>query len=559
MHHGRPVNAGMEYEGCLGYVAGAIDSPEPTHLATRIPLTQDLFTNTSTLRKAATATLQRLFSAHHAAGTIIIFDTAGLLDQCVVHFVMWMLCERDRPAIAFLGRPSSGIPSGIPIGVARRTLEEHPAAAFIVCETQAEAMAHTVALSRPAIFLQESFCARLDESGASPTAEFRAYDARTGTNLGTMHEGQDISVYSDPTLLFYCSAYAHSCSFFVNKANIGLEYTQPFCISGRTRGRLNSFDFPAGEFDVMVCLFDANGRVLTTAQIMLTNSASVGADGARTASNPLMLTNIANKTFKDINIIEQEGAVSVYRARNIVFENVVIRGCGADAFFLSECDGITIRRCIFENVRAGVVAENCKNVRVVECAVRNINGDVPRGQFVHFSRVHGGECAVVDNVIINENGRSATEDLIKLTSCHGEFDAPIRVERNYISGGGPSNSSGGIMLGDQGGSNQIARHNTLMNPGQYGVCCVGGKDICIEGNTIMARQQTMTRAGIFVWEVSHLHSVRNVRVVNNVVSFINRSGRPAGWYCKSGDVITLNNEWLAQYREIATPSWGIKN
>jgi hypothetical protein len=114
-------------------------------------------------------------------------------------------------------------------------------------------------------------------------------------------------------------------------------------------------------------------------------------------------------------------------------------------------------------------------------------------------------------------------------SSEGTVGSPIIIEKNVISGGGPSTSGGGIMLGDAGGAYLVARGNVLEDPGQYGIGVAGGHDIEITGNVVVARRQPFTNVGISVWRQSpgQCHSIK---VSDNQVNWISKSGRPNPWW-----------------------------
>src|SRR4029078_11830812 len=120
----------------------------------------------------------------------------------------------------------------------------------------------------------------------------------------------------------------------------------------------------------------------------------------------------------------------------------------------------------------------------VRCnTITNVKGPVPRGQFVQFDKVSGNGNSVSCNVGRNEPGRSNPEDGISLYQSYGEAGSPIVVRDKLLVGGGPSRSGAGIMLGDYGGSYQIAERNILVDPGQYGIAVSSGSHMSIIDNS----------------------------------------------------------------------------
>ena len=80
----------------------------------------------------------------------------------------------------------------------------------------------------------------------------------------------------------------------------------------------------------------------------------------------------------------------------------------------------------------------------------------------------------------NKGKGGDTEDVVSLYQS-----SKVIVEDNHFEGTNwTSHSSSGIALGDGGGSNNIARRNTLVNIGQVGVYIAGGTNNQILNNTI---------------------------------------------------------------------------
>src|SRR5262249_4717665 len=98
-----------------------------------------------------------------------------------------------------------------------------------------------------------------------------------------------------------------------------------------------------------------------------------------------------------------------------------------------------------------------------------------------------------------------------------------------IVGGGPSRSGGGIMLGDNGGSYQIAQHNILVDPGQYGIAVSSGSHMSIVDNSVFGRQQGFTNVGIYVWN-QYRSECASIAVKGNKVRWFKMSGEPNSFW-----------------------------
>ena len=79
------------------------------------------------------------------------------------------------------------------------------------------------------------------------------------------------------------------------------------------------------------------------------------------------------------------------------------------------------------------------------------------------------------------------------------------------------------MLGDGGGSYQVAEGNDLVDPGQYGIAVASGDHMTIRNNRVYARAQTFTNVGISVWN-QYPHACRDITVEGNFVKWQSKDG-----------------------------------
>jgi hypothetical protein len=159
---------------------------------------------------------------------------------------------------------------------------------------------------------------------------------------------------------------------------------------------------------------------------------------------------------------------------------------------------------------------------------------------VQFNNVNGAGNSVTNNKGEDILGQSQSEDAISMYQSNGTAASPIMISGNWIRGGGPSSSSGGIMLGDEGGSYLTAENNILVNPGEYGMAIAGGDHNSILNNTIYGASQSFTNVGLYVNSING-HTVTNSTVTGNKVLFYNSSNyvnscwlapgttTPSGW------------------------------
>lgn len=204
----------------------------------------------------------------------------------------------------------------------------------------------------------------------------------------------------------------------------------------------------------------------------------------------------------------------------------VIKNSKGVAISLNQCSNITIHSNYFEGGSGGIYAVNCTNINVVYNQCLNIQKITPRGQFVQFNNSTG---SINYNKVENISGASSTEDIINIYKSNGTSTSPIQVIGNWIRGGGPSVSGGGIMLGDSGGSWQIAKNNILVNPGQYGIAIAGGDNQSIVNNSIYASNLPFNNIGIYVWGQAGT-IITNANVSDNLINYTNSKGAlNGGW------------------------------
>ncbi|MGH9630264.1 MAG: NPCBM/NEW2 domain-containing protein, partial [Bryobacteraceae bacterium] len=174
-------------------------------------------------------------------------------------------------------------------------------------------------------------------------------------------------------------------------------------------------------------------------------------------------------------------------------------------------------------VMSGVYAMDSSSIKVDHNSFLNVQGPGPRGQFVQFNRVNGKNNRITCNTGKNVLGESDAEDAINLHQSNGDPSDPIQIMGNKVEGGGPSPSGGGILLGDGGGSNQIAKDNILVDPGQYGVAAAGGNNLQLVNNSVYGKRQSFTNVGLYVWN-QYGGSCYGITAQGNSVRWTNKDG-----------------------------------
>lgn len=244
---------------------------------------------------------------------------------------------------------------------------------------------------------------------------------------------------------------------------------------------------------------------------------------------------ISGKTISGGNV----SCIKLTNCYNIYIAKCNLSNSTANGIELSNCTNVTMEANNISNVSSGIVASNCPSgsINIYSNQMRNMTG--PYGSFVQFSAVNGSN-NISYNKLENITGASNGETAIHIIQSYGTSGSPININGNWIRGGGPAGSSGGINLGDQGGAYQIAQNNIMVDPGQHGMAIVGGDHISMINNSIYARPQSFTNVGLYVWGQGG-HSITNSTVSGNQVNFANAQGvqnsvwlaggeyTPAGW------------------------------
>lgn len=187
---------------------------------------------------------------------------------------------------------------------------------------------------------------------------------------------------------------------------------------------------------------------------------------------------------------------------------------------------VLIEDCDFRDVAECIYAVDCTgSIKVGWCRYKNITGPnervgLNRANFIQVNNCTGG------GRIYNNKGREGdTEDIISLYKSSGFI-----VEDNHFEGTTWDSASGsGIAIGDDGGSNNIARNNILVNPGQVGIFIAGGTNNSIVDNIIIGEQRTNSNVGMYVWN-QYVYACAAHTVDGNQVEWLNAAGVSNGFW-----------------------------
>lgn len=246
--------------------------------------------------------------------------------------------------------------------------------------------------------------------------------------------------------------------------------------------------------------------------------------GSYKTSAPISWNGISGQTITGINIENAPGnSIELVNCSNITIQNCRIAHSVGIGIKLYNCSNITINNCSIDSVASGVNACTCSGIKFEYNEVKNVRGPMPRGQMIQFDEVNGGGNSISYNIGENIQGQSAPEDEISLYQSNGLPNDPILIAGNWIRGGGPSNSGGGIMTGDGGGSYVLVKDNILINPGQYGIAISSGNNIAVKNNKVYSEKLPFSNVGIYAFN-QYPSSCSTNTVTNNTINFTYKTG-----------------------------------
>lgn len=240
----------------------------------------------------------------------------------------------------------------------------------------------------------------------------------------------------------------------------------------------------------------------------------------------LVLHGLKEAVVEDLTIGPCAGnGIELIDSHNVTVRNVRIADTAQSGIYVLGSSSISISESRISNTISGIYAVDSTVIDVSCNTIENPRGPIPRGQFVQFDKVTGADNKIACNMGHNEPGRGQPEDAISIYKSTGTPQSPITVSSNLLVGGGPSESGGGIMLGDDGGSYLVAEDNVLVDPGQYGIGVASGDNISIRRNTIYGAKQAFTNVGIYTWN-QYPHACHSITVEGNAVRWTSKSGDP---------------------------------
>jgi hypothetical protein len=253
---------------------------------------------------------------------------------------------------------------------------------------------------------------------------------------------------------------------------------------------------------------------------------------------PITLSGVTGITISGDSINNLGGSsvlIHLTNCSNIRITHNKLMNSSNTAIQLDNCYNVQIDSNYASNVRDGVHANYCPmgGINVHHNYFLNMNGPFPAGNAVQFNNIGGGGNRVMFNNIENIAGQAQhPQDLISVYQSNGLPGDSIMVEYNMIRGGQIINDSGGaagIVLGDVGGSYQVARYNIVVDGGYVGMQVQGGSHIKMDHNTVYGSGTAYANDGISFGNYSGAASI-DVTISYNKIKFINRFGSEVDTY-----------------------------
>lgn len=246
--------------------------------------------------------------------------------------------------------------------------------------------------------------------------------------------------------------------------------------------------------------------------------------GPYESSAPISLNGVSNRTINNLQITNPNGmCIKLVNCSNITIQNCKLGPSKEQAVYLYNCTNVKVTNCSMENIATGVSAVESFSIQVTYNDVKNVKGPFPLGQMTQFDEVNGANSSISYNILENIVGESNAEDAISIFKTNGTAASPVKVIGNWIRGGGPSLSGGGIILGDYGGTYINVENNILVDPGQYGIAITAGNNLTIKNNKVYGRQQSFTFWGLMSY-IQYSNPTHSNTIMNNEVNWKNHQG-----------------------------------
>ena len=303
----------------------------------------------------------------------------------------------------------------------------------------------------------------------------------------------------------------------------------------------------------------SSSAATTPLPVSSSGTSGSGTSASGTTSAPIVMSGKNNVTITGLTITGGSSpCIKLINCSNVYITLCNLQNSTDVGIELDNCANVTIEKNNILNVAAGIVAKDCPKggISIYTNQMQNMQGPVYSGAFVQFVNVDGANNNISYNKLQNISGSSNSQNEIDLVNSNGTATNPVTLNGNWIRGGGPNSSGGGICLGNNGGSYQLATNNILADPGQFGLAIIGGSHMSLTNNTVYGKRQSFTNVGVFVWGQNGA-TVTSSIVSGNQVNFTNSNNIKNHNWLAAGESVPSgwnSNAWGANIDESVLPS-----
>jgi hypothetical protein len=288
--------------------------------------------------------------------------------------------------------------------------------------------------------------------------------------------------------------------------------------------------------------------------------------GKLTASPAIVITNKTDVVLKNLDITTTgERAIDIRGCTNVTVINCRVNKAIYRSINIEQCVNVNVSNNFCDSVAWGVyINQATGKVKCDSNWLKNIWGMKPTitdgnqgcGIMLNNSTLTSG-ASISFNYNWCEVGKGSMQDIFSVHNSKGTAANKIKIYRNYSNGGGPSQSSGGILCGDNGGYYITAEENVLINPGQYGIASMGTNNEILN-NKIYAKKMPFTNVGIVVWQPIPAIPCANNKVLGNQVNWTCGACGGAFWFPAScSGTMDSGNNWQSAINETEPPPAGV--
>lgn len=248
-------------------------------------------------------------------------------------------------------------------------------------------------------------------------------------------------------------------------------------------------------------------------------------------------------------------AIHLVNCDNVTIKNCVFEDIDGCAIRLTRCRNCIVESCVFERSAYGVRASDCINTTVIDCNFVDIHHKVQgpaQSSAILFHNSSGGE--IGNNWIQTDSDvcRDKVGDLICLYACKRIGSVHVYVHDNHIIGGGTNPSACGISVDGECDGIRIHR-NKLDSCGSYGIGVTSGSNIAITHNCVYSAQTCVSNTGIFVKRTKQTYAMMHaISITDNRVFWVSSTGFSTP-LCdddkRNGTTVVYGrNQWMHDWR-----------